>query len=171
MRKRRTQNRGYILLDALIVMTVTVTVLSLSSVWIYKTLRYSSEVNQRVQHVRSISRVGHLLRSDVLDASSLSVEGEVLSLRNAEREIRYDISGNRLKRQVEEGGGFDSPETLHRDEFEFAPNAVLGWQAVGDDAVLLNISRDFSHLAPGKEKTERHFDSQIRISVMPKESP
>lgn len=164
MKNRQIRNRGYLLLDTLIVMTVTVTVLSMSSVWIYKTLCYSSEIDHRVQHVRSISRVGHQLRGDALGAISISVKGTVLRLKSDRRNIRYEIKGNRLKRQAEES--LAGSATLHRDDFEFAPNAVLRWQPLSGNAIRLIIRRDFSHLAPGKDKTERNVDSQIRVSVI-----
>ena len=172
MRDRRTQHRGYIMLDTLIVMTVTVAVLSMSSLWIYKTMGYSSEVDQRLQHVRSIARVGHQLRGDAIEATSIGVEGGELRLQTSRQLIRYTIKDSRIERQAKDA--LEGSKTVHRDDFEFAPNAVLAWQGIGEDAVLLNIHRDFSDFAPGKKKTvhgESRLDSQIRISVIPQESP
>ena len=171
MSNGRTQKRGYIMLDTLIVMTVTVAVLSMSSLWIYKTLGYSREVDQRLQHVRSISRVGHQLRGDAIEATSIGVEGGVLRLQTDRQLTRYEIKDHLIERRATTA--IEGSKTVHRDDFQFAPNAVLSWEDI-EDAVLLNIHRDFSARAPGKEKTvpcELRLDSQIRISAVPQESP
>ena len=163
-RIRQHQTRGYLLVDLLITMSAIAVVLSMSSVWVYKTLRYSTEVNQRAQQVRSISRVGHQLRADAFDATSIRVDGESLSIESDGQTIRYEIQSNLLQRET------SGSKTVHRDRFEFAPNAVLQWQLSGDDAVLLNIGRDYSDMSASKTKTDRGLDSQIRVSVMPEES-
>ena len=155
-----SRRHGYIMLDTLIVMTVIVVVLSTTSVWVFKTMRYSAEVKQRTAHVRNISRISHQLRSDARNAKSITVDDKVVKIQTDDRAIEYTIKSNELHR---EASGGDQP---HRDDFQFCSNAVLEWQA-GDSAnvVTLNIHRDFSKHSVSKEAPAKRLDSQIRIGA------
>lgn len=158
-RLHRSRN-GYLMLDLLIVLTLTIVVLSTTSIWVYKTMQYSSDVKQRIAHSRSISRISQQLRTDSRDAGSIAIEDKVILITAGDTSIRYTIESNRLHREVTGG------DKVHRDDFGFARNAVLKWmQGSSEQIVLLNIGRDFREMTPGKTETAIRLDSQIRISV------
>lgn len=170
-RKRR---HGYLMLDMLIVMTLTAVVLSTTSIWVYKTMQYSSEVRQRDLHARNISRISRQLRNDVRDASSFKVDGDQLAIETARGlSITYTIKSDRLHRVVAinlpgvsiEGGAAGSEQpSVHRDHFEFARTATLSWNKSSETAVELNIGR-----VVGKEPKAKNpptkLDAQIVVRI------
>lgn len=163
--QKRHGRHGYLMLDTLIVMTLTILVLSTTSIWIYKTMQYSSDVKQRISHTRNISRIGKLLRTDARDADSISFEEDAIEIATGEEKVRYTIESNRIFRKATTG------EQTHQDEFTFASNAALAWeQGSFENVAMLNIGRDFSDLTPGKSKHDSGLDSQIRISLRPRAS-
>jgi len=173
--ERHMPRRGYLMLDLLIVMTMTIVVLSTSSIWVYKTMQYSSDVRQRELHARGISRISRQLRSDARDAQSISTKGDQLVIATTRAQtIKYTIKDNRLHREasvrvptIRSGDLPDSrTPTTHRDDFDFAKNAKLAWNLEPSKlTVSLDISRDFSHLSTSKKKTSKGLDAQILIRI------
>ena len=152
--------RGYLMIDLLIVMSLTALVLSMASIWVYKTLRYSTDVRQRDLHARNISRISRQLRTDIRDAQTISNKGNELVIRAGETDsISYNIDANQIHRKVTGGS------QVHHDDFEFATNAKLSWKDQENNAVSLDISRDFSDRAPAKKAPTRGLDAQILLSV------
>lgn len=162
--------RGYLMLDLIIVMSLTVVVLSTTSVWLYKTIRYTAEISQRDSHCRNISRISRQLRFDVRGSKSVSVNGNTLTIAGDSISVEYLIDANAVRRTVTGG------EKTHRDEFEFTDNAKLEWKKdlegtdivegannVGGSGVSLEISRDFSSMSATKTETAASLDARIRI--------
>lgn len=151
-------NRGYLILDLLIVMMLTIVILSTTSVWVYKTIRYSTEVAQRDSHARNISRISRQLRTDARDASSISVEANLLTITtDSESSIEYKISENSIHRTMT-GGDKD-----HHDDFAFVHNARLVWAEEDSKSAALEIRRDFSEMSASKTKQSRGLDARIVI--------
>lgn len=159
--RSRARSRGYLMLDLMIVMTLTMVVISMTSVWIYKTMLYSNDVNQRDSHARNISRISRQLRTDARQANSITVDDDTLTIEIAnQNDIEYSIDANAVHRK-------HATETeTHQDRFEFASNAKLEWNPQeSSDSVSLDIKRDFSHLSASKDVTSKRLDAQIRIGA------
>jgi len=171
----RQSRRGSLLLDMIVAMTMTIVVLSTSSIWVYKTMQYSSKVRQRDLHARGISRISRQLRSDAREASSISAEGDQLVIKTPRAQtITYTIKANRLHREssvklptiANEDLSNSGNPTAHQDDFDFANNAKLNWSLEqSSGTVSLDIGRDFSHLSASKKKTTKGLDAQILISI------
>ena len=162
----RTRSRGYLMLDLIIVMTLTMVVISMTSVWVYKTMLYSNDVNQRDSHARNISRISRQLRTDAHQANSIIVDDATLTIGIAnQNDIEYSIDANSVQRKLV------NKNKTHQDRFEFATNAKLKWdQQDSSEFVTLNIRRDFSHMSTSKDATPKRLDAQIRIGVSAEES-
>jgi len=163
---KRTGRRGYLMLDLLIVMTLTIVVLSTSSIWLYKTMQYSSTVKQRDIHARNISRISRQLRTDASDAESISVQAKTLTLSTASKtKIEYTIDDNAIHRKMTGG------EQTHHDDFAFIDNATLTWRKDdGTDSASLEIRRDFSSMSPSKNVKPKRFDAVIGIRAASEDS-
>ena len=161
-----TRRRGYLMLDLLVVMSLIVIVLSTSSIWLYKTMQYSSTVKQRDLHARNISRIGRQMRMDAFDANSISVQAKTLTLTTAtSTKIEYLIDNNAIHRTMTGG------KQTHHDDFTFAENANLIWSDDGDsDSVSLEIRRDFSAMSPSKTATSKRIDAVIRVRATAEDS-
>ena len=158
MKANRQQQRGYIMLDLLIVMSLTVLILSTTSVWLYKTIRYTNEVAQRDSHARNISRISLQLRSDARDASSVSADADTLTIINKKNSIEYQIDANSIHRKMTGG------DKAHHDDFTFVDNAKLVWtEADSSKSAALEIRRDFSHLSASKTTQTKGLDIRIVI--------
>lgn len=159
----RQRTRGYLLIELMVVMTMTMVILSLSSVWVYKTMLYSSNVAQRDSHARNISRISRQLRTDARDAVSVTANDNLLSIKTSDgMTIEYSIDGSTISRKfVQESG-------THQDRFEFATNAKLKWDdSQAPESVALNIVRDHSASSVTKKMKSKRLDAQIRIRAKP----
>ena len=158
MKTNRQQNRGYIMLDLLIVMSLTVLILSTTSVWLYKTIRYTTEVAQRDSHAPNISRISLQLRSDARDASSVSTDADTLTITKEETSIEYQIDANSIHRKVTGG------DKIHHDDFTFVDNAKLVWTETDNSkSAALEIARDFSQMSASKKTQPKGLDARIVI--------
>lgn len=156
--RSKPNHRGYLMLDLIIVMTLTVVILSITSVWLYKTIRYTAEVSQRDSHARNISRISRQLRTDARSASSISVESDKLTITTrSETSIQYEIGEHSIHRK--ESGG----EKVHHDGFTFVDNSKLVWTEEEADSASLEIRRDFSHMSASKKKQSKRLDARIVI--------
>lgn len=160
MKRHVANTRGYIMLDLLIVSSITVLLLSLCSIWIYHAMRYSTKVHDRDVHFRSVQRVGMELREIVRSSSGIELSGGVMSLTDsAGGETRFEIDGNWLR------GSTINGQSVVRNDFEFAPNARLTFN--GDELpgwVTLEIRRDFSQLTVAKKMdSDQRLDAAIRV--------
>lgn len=154
----RKLRRGYLMLDLIIVMSLTVVVMSTSSIWLYKTMQYSSSVHQRDLHARNISRISRQLRTDASDADSLSIEAKTLTFSMAKTEIEYSIDNNKIHRTMTGG------KQTHHDDFAFADNVLLTWSNdEGSGSASLEIRRDFSAKSPSKNVKSKRFDAVISV--------
>jgi len=88
-RNRRPNRYGYFMMESLVVMTIVVVVLSTSSVWVFKTMRYATAVKQRTMHVRNISRISHQIRSDARNAKTIAVDEDVVKIQTDDRAIQF----------------------------------------------------------------------------------
>jgi len=159
--RHRQNKRGYLMLDLIIVMMLTIVILSTTSVWMYKTIRYSAEVAQRDSHARNISRISRQLRTDARDASSISVDGNMLTITtDSKSSIEYKINDNSIHRTVT-GGDKD-----HHDDFAFVSNAKLEWEEADTKSAALEIRRDFSHMSASNKKPSKGLDARIVIHTM-----
>lgn len=156
----RRSSRGYLMLDLIIVLSLIVVVLSVTSIWVYKTMRYSSEVRQRDTHARNISRLSHQVRTDSNDAKSIVIDGATLKFGTADGDsIEYTIKANRIHRTASTSG--DSQK--HQDYFEFAANAVPQLRTMAGGLISLDIERNLSALTPSKSAEAKKLDVQIQI--------
>lgn len=152
-----SNSRGYLMLDLLIVMMLTIMILSTTSIWLYKTIRYTADVAQRDAHARNISRISRQLRIDARDAISTSIELNKLTITTgSETSIEYKIGEHSIHRKAT-GGDKD-----HHDDFTFINNVKLVWAREADSAAL-EIRRDFSHLSASKTKKSTGLDARIVI--------
>ena len=167
----RNCRRGYLMLDLLIVMTLTAVVLSTTSIWVYKTMQYSSEVRQRDLHARNISRISRQLRTDVRDASSLAVEDDRLVIKTENGlSITYAIKTDWIHREVTLAGpgvsiggvAAEDYPPIHRDDFEFARTVTLSWNEQSEEAVALHIGRLVGKQPAAKDKSMK-LDAQIVV--------
>ena len=158
MKMNRRFKRGYLMLDLLIVMSLMIMILSTTSVWLYKTIRYNNDVAQRDSHARNISRISRQLRIDAREANSISAQANTLTITTEKASIEYQIDANSIHREVSGG------EKTHRDDFKFVDNAKLVWTEADDSSsASLEIRRDFSDMSA--EKTQRSGGLDIRIVV------
>ncbi|QEG20515.1 hypothetical protein [Mariniblastus fucicola] len=155
------RSRGYLMLELIIVMSLTVVILSTSSVWVYKSMRYASEVRLRDSHARNISRISRQLRSDAWRATAITVETKTLSITTAdEQTIEYLIDENLVSRKRTGG------DKTHHDQFHFAPNAGLKWNRDATGSIAFEVSRDFSNLSASKKRDPSgKLDVQIQIRM------
>ncbi len=159
LKRFRDRTRGYLMIDLMIVMTLTMVILSMSSVWVYKTMLYSADVNQRDSHARNISRISRQLRTDARDATSITTTDHLLTINIPDQNnIEYSIDANSVFRKHADG------VKTHHDRFEFSPNAKLEWisQETSNSATF-NVRRDFSYFSVSKDATPKRLDAQIRI--------
>lgn len=156
----RTRPRGYLMLDLIIVMMIISVVLTTSSVWVYKTMRYSMEIKQRDIHARAISRISRQLRNDAYLAKSIDVQGMTLSIVDQNQtNIEYLIDSNRIDRRVKVGS------KVHQDRFSFADTASLSWAGeVSSGTATLDVRRNFPVAPASSSLHQRRLDAQIRIS-------
>jgi hypothetical protein len=147
------------MLDLMIVMTLTMVVISMTSVWVYKTMLYSNDVNQRDSHARNISRISRQLRTDARQANSIIVNDDLLTIGIPnQNNIEYSIDTNSVHRKQA------TENETHQDRFEFASNTKLEWKPQdSSNSVALNIKRDFSHLSTSKDAVSKRLDAQIRV--------
>jgi type II secretory pathway pseudopilin PulG len=157
---RQKSPRGYLMLDMIIVMTMTIMLLSVASIWVYKTLQYSTDIKQRELHARSISRISRQLRTDVRNANSMVAKDKSLIIESDEKQsIEYSINANTVHREA-------SGAPVHHDDFEFATNATLTWSVdANSGAVSLDVGRDFSDRSASKKEKRKGLDAQILLIV------
>jgi len=152
-----SNSRGYLMIDLLIVMTLTIMILSTTSIWLYKTIRYTTEVSQRDSHARNISRISRQLRTDAWDASSISVDAKTLTISTgSDTSIEYEIGEHSIHRKATGG------DQEHHDDFAFIGNAKLVWAEEAESAAL-EIRRDFSQMSASKTKQSTGLDARIVI--------
>lgn len=166
-RRRMNKCRGYMMLDLMIVMTLTIMLLSMCSIWIHKTMLYASTISQRASHTQNISRLSRQLRIDTMLANSIDIKNETISINRLENGVvQFTIDSNAVIRKSTQN------EATQVDKFTFAKNAKLTWNhSEWPSWMLLDIHRDFSALSVDKRASESRLDSQIRIGVSQKGQP
>jgi type II secretory pathway pseudopilin PulG len=165
--ERRRMSHGYIMIDMLVVASISAMLMSMVSIWIYQSMRYSIKVNDREQHYRSIARLSSQLRSDVRNGTAIElVDGALIVTLAGDGEAepakrKFTVDGNLV--HVSDDGS--DRGLSYRDDFEFAPNAKLRF----DDSelpnwVTLEIGRSFSDMTVSKKlPVEARLDAEIRV--------
>ncbi len=153
-RQKKFQRHGYFLLDSLITMSIIVVVLSMCGVWMVKTLKYASVVEDRAIHAGSIERI-RLIRNWVRYSQSVKLKDDTLTIERAAGIRKVAIVGNEV-RLIDESG-----EQKWQDVIRFDPTAVLSWEE--DDLpgwITLTVQR--------KNELRTVTDLRMRMQPMPK---
>jgi hypothetical protein len=154
------------MIDLMIVMTLTIMLLSMCSIWVHKTMQYASNISQRESHSQNISRIGRRLRIDTMQADSIDLSGETIRINCPSHVAEFTIESNTIIRKS------TKKETTQLDRFTFANNATLEWnRSDWPSWILLEIGRDYSELSVDKNAPGSKLDAQIRIGVSKKDQP
>lgn len=165
---RIPSRRGYTLIELMVVISVSSTLMVLAIGWIHQSMKLGSVMRDRQHHHQSLLRLSRQLRDDVHQGESLAVEKEtrlVITMAGQQTTV-YEIMPERLSRVTRDANAVTS-----RESFPIDPRAIAHWEpAELPDWISLLVERG-SHAATIRKETSsdasepRPIDLHIRAAV------
>ena len=148
--KHAKQQRGYTLIELLLVMSIAVVLMMVNVGWIHQTMKFSSRMDQRQRHHQNLKRLAWELRDDVHQSESLAMDGDnrLVLTQNDGVELTYTISATSVDAERR------SNETIiRRETYDLAPNSKVEWEtAEVPNWITLIVTRGREGLAEQKLK-------------------
>ena len=115
---------GVSLVELLVVMSVSSTVMFVSAAWIHQSLRLGSAIDNRNQHHQSLLRLARQLRDDVQRGVSMAMadDSELVIQLFGENTLRYSIGEDEVSFRVTNADG-----VVIQDAFELARGSSCRW--------------------------------------------
>lgn len=169
---RTNPQRGYTLIELLLVMSVAVVLMLVNVGLIHQTMKFASQSNQQQHHHRNLTRLAWEFRDDVRECTSLSMDGSdrlilagsdgitsvSYSIGEASLDVERSSNGSTFKR---ESFRLDPKADIYFDESELPDwiSLVVARQKYGDAAT----SRNRSGNQPG-DRDSSAVDLHVRAS-------
>ncbi len=126
--RARGRSGGYSLIELVVVLAVSSTLLVVAVGWIHQSMKFGALVRARQTHHQSLLRLASLLRGDVNRGQVMSIDGagQLSITTDTSSRIRYTITPTALRRQIIEGDRVSSQDT-----FTVMPTTILLWEVGG----------------------------------------
>ncbi|MEZ6088592.1 MAG: hypothetical protein R3C05_11305 [Pirellulaceae bacterium] len=137
IRRTRADRSGVSMLEIIVVVSVTATLMTLCVSWIHQSMKFASKMRDRQHAHQSLLRLSRELRDDVNLGKTLSMkDGQSLQIANSDSEtIVYTIEGSVVLKTV-----FREREATKSERFELIPGSVAIWRSDAmPDTVSLTV--------------------------------
>ncbi len=159
---------GFTLIEMLVVMSISSVMLSLVTIWIGQTMRFSTQLRNLERQQTQLARLARSLRDDVRMSKSMKIEGgQRLVLESGpQQQIVYTISGTEV--QIEKQTG----SRIRHDRFRLSTSSQPVWDTDQmPDTIGLIIERRFDPIKrPAKHNRAERADTN-RIALTGGEQP
>ena len=151
---------GYSLLELLVVISMTGTLMVLATGWIHQTMKFSTKLKNLQGHHQNLTRLARELRDDVRQSDAISLEGETqLLIKSAEgNETRvYEIASNSITLKKLQNGNMVQKETLnlpHQSSARWDSSEMPNW-------ISLIVERDPT--PAGGSSLDTPVDLHVRV--------
>lgn len=135
-----SRRSGYTLIELMVVMSVSSTLLMVAVGWIHQSMTLASAMRDRQHHHQSLMRLSRQLRDDVHRGNSVAMVGDeqlVITFADGPK-LSYTISENGISRKSIDGDG-----PALQDNFEFFRPVAARWDVSGlPDWISLVVVRE-----------------------------
>jgi prepilin-type N-terminal cleavage/methylation domain-containing protein len=121
-----SRRSGYTLIELMVVLSVSSTLLMVSVGWIHQSMTLASTMRDRQHHHQNLMRLSRQLRDDVHHGRSVSMASDqqlVITFAD-DQKLSYTITDNGIWRRSINGGG-----PVSQDSFEFSQPVAARWDA------------------------------------------
>lgn len=160
---------GFTLIELLVSVSVSALLLSINAVWIYQTVRYSSQVTQRNRDHQNLTRLADEFRDDVRSCQKIELvsDNEIKLSWQTQGDTSLGANYKIVENEVQLTKQITKSQN-RTERFTLAENIVIGWDVSEMPKMIgLLVSRDPAKLADQKSKADQQVDSSDSFPKRP----
>ena len=162
----RGARNGYSLLELLLVMSALSVLMVINLGWLHQSMKFSSSMTQNQRHHQALTRLAWMLRDDVRECKTMSINGQqlLLNCKNG-NQVQYTITKTGSVQVKKKALSSPTSSNTIREEFKLHPGSNIRWDASElPDWISLIVYRA-NRGNTGSAKTEARSSDEFSDSV------